>query len=321
MRVTWSGERYVNPILLDFVDGVPYLVVLSRAIYSRATQYGCPEVPYAFLRYDVAGRRWLPIPRSDAPEVLKTANLSMEYRSYWDGRRQVRQSKEDIAGTNRVLEASSSRFYSATIPGSLSAWSYREKERFANTRYSNDCRPPVAEPVDSINPKSSASHSTPVTPEILESKSYEQPVVMSSEEWKRLTWNPGRSENCKALLGPANRDNPRLDTYSAFIRNPNRVTRNRMWICDDDALWAIDYVVERGRVVLIKANSMGDVLYRISFESLARSGAYSGSISQSSLREEGGYAYFDWWDSTQSGTDRIVHRNLKVRVPVSANSR
>ncbi|MBI3041977.1 MAG: hypothetical protein HYY78_04035 [Betaproteobacteria bacterium] len=123
------------------------------------------------------------------------------------------------------------------------------------------------------------------------------------------------AQTCKALLGPADKSNPRLDTYQAFIKNPARVTHNiRPRICNVDALWVIDYVAERGRAVLIKANAAGEVLYRISFEKPPGADAYSGGIAQSTFRAEGGYVYFDWWDTGQSGNNRHVHSNLKVRI-------
>ena len=314
-RVRWSGEQNIHPILLDFVDGVPYLVVTSSAIYRHGALYGCPEVPYAFLKYDDRAARWVPVARSDAPKVLKQANLSRSYSTSWAEAGRKRQSREDIALVNRGAGRSSSGFFSAAIPESFQAWTYRGKERFANTRYHDDCRPPLAEPVDALGPRSPAPPSTAVTLEILETKTYDPAWTVPGPEWSRLTWSQQRAKQCAALLGPADKHNPRLDTYKSFIKNPSRVTHNiRPRICDADALWVLDSAAEPGRVVLIKANAAGDVLYRISFEKPAGADAYSGAIAQSTFRAEGGYLYFDWWNASQSGRDWQVRSNVKARV-------
>jgi hypothetical protein len=314
-RVKWSGERNINPILLDFIDGVPYLVVTSNFIHRHGSLYGCPEIPFAFLRYDDKAVRWAPIAQGEAPKVLRRANLSPDYRTDWAEMGSTRQSKEDIDSTNRGAEMSSTGFFNATIPENFQAWTYVSKKRFANTRYHDDCRPPVPEPVDIMGPRSPAPPSTAIALEILESKSYDQASAMQPAEALRLTWSPERAALCGTHLGPADKNDPRLDSFEAFIKNPTRVTANiRPRICDIDAVWIIDYVIEQDRTVLVKANAAGDVLYRISFEKPAGSNSYGSGIAQASFRTERGYLYFEWWNSSGSGMDSRVSSVLKVRI-------
>lgn len=50
--VKWQGEQYFNPVLLDVVDGVPYLVVMGSPSKDNENIYGCPELPYIYLKYE-----------------------------------------------------------------------------------------------------------------------------------------------------------------------------------------------------------------------------------------------------------------------------
>jgi hypothetical protein len=44
--IKWQGEQYFNPVLLDVLDGIPYLVVMGRPTKDNESTYGCPELPF-----------------------------------------------------------------------------------------------------------------------------------------------------------------------------------------------------------------------------------------------------------------------------------
>ena len=79
--VTWDGgrDRFV-PIILDFVDGVPYVGAIGATglVYPRE---GCPRPPYFFFRWSAG--EWTRIPYEDFPKVVRNANLtsSLTYRA------------------------------------------------------------------------------------------------------------------------------------------------------------------------------------------------------------------------------------------------
>jgi hypothetical protein len=50
--ITWQGKRYYTPVLLDIVSGVPYLVVNGQISKETEEIYGCPELPYFYLKYE-----------------------------------------------------------------------------------------------------------------------------------------------------------------------------------------------------------------------------------------------------------------------------
>jgi len=79
--VTWDGgrDRFV-PMILDFVDGVPYVVALGATGLVYPVE-GCPAPPYFFFRWRAG--EWERIPYGDFPKALRDANLTagLTYRT------------------------------------------------------------------------------------------------------------------------------------------------------------------------------------------------------------------------------------------------
>ena len=321
--IEWLGERHVNPIMLDFVDGIPYLVVMSARVFSNVKLYGCPEIPFAFLKYEQKTSQWIPVPRNLAPKVLRIANLSASYDGAYmrDGKRQ---NKEFIAGRYKTAKGSTNGSFTSDIPENYDTWDYVFKNRsYKNARFANDCRPPLPNPVDSINPKSPVPVSQDVVLEILETKEYDPVWVIedvpgaTTSNWSKLAWDAERDIACKTFFRPADPDNPQLDGWLSFIKDATeqKVTAysgNRL--CDNNALWTMDYVAEPGRMVIIKAGPAGDVIYRISFERPTELYGYMGHLMPPTFKNENGYLYFEWWNTNQSGRNRHIKRVMKVRL-------
>lgn len=138
-NIKWEGERNINPILIDFVRGIPYLAVTSRRVFSNVKLYGCPEVPYAFLKYDYKSEQWLPVPHTDVPNELSTANLSYRYDgAYMKGGK--RQPNKFISDRYIVEARTSKNYLSNLIPKTFEEWKYDKKESFRSEHIANDCR-------------------------------------------------------------------------------------------------------------------------------------------------------------------------------------
>ena len=305
----------MHPVLLDFVGGSAYLVVNSNRIHLHPAVYGCPDLPYAYLKYDEQAKRWLPIDRAQAPAVLSRANLSYQYPGFAVEQGDRWQSKEEIDAGNQAAERTTSGFFNATLPTGVQSWTYRLKTRYSNTRYHGDCRPALPAPVDALTGGPGLPALQQAAAEILETQQFQPARVLSSEEWGGLARNPGNAERCQALLQPAGGDDPRLETYRAFVKNPARITRSiRPTICADDVLWVLDYASDPASTVLIKANAFGDVLYRVSFARPPGADRYSGNILTPTFRAEGGYLYFEWWNASASGREWQVRSFYKMRI-------
>lgn len=146
--IKWQGEQYFNPVLLGFVDGVPYLVVSGRPDKKTEEVYGCPELPYIFLKYDQQGwqGRWVPISVTQAPGSLRDANLSLGEVSVDDNKHA---SLSAVQWSLQKVEGSSGGGFQAKIPRSYDDWysAYTESARYE--RRGNDCRPPPVRPLPS----------------------------------------------------------------------------------------------------------------------------------------------------------------------------
>lgn len=73
--VTWEAGRSFWPMILDFVDGAPYVVALG----STAPDYekhGCPRPPYFIFRH--AGGRWERIAYEELPKAIRRGNLLVD---------------------------------------------------------------------------------------------------------------------------------------------------------------------------------------------------------------------------------------------------
>jgi hypothetical protein len=85
-------------------------------------------------------------------------------------------------------------------------------------------------------------------------------------------------------------------------------------LCDADVLWFYSYVAERGHVLIVKTNTRGDILYRVSFPKPDEPEAFQGTIMNPTLRSADGYLSFEWWNVSHRGRDALVNRTMKVRI-------
>lgn len=283
--------------------------------YTNVKLYGCPALPYAFLKFEASSSNWIPVASADAPAVLRRANLSYA----WGTNRT--KSAADIDQRNASDETSTSFFFSRTIPKAYEEWNYQFKKQHTTSRSSNDCRPSLEAPVDAIFPKGQAPASHQVQLDILESKSFDPEWVIIEDPnaneslWGKYSWDPKRSQACNALTRLADQEDQRLVSWRVFIGDP---TGKRMFapghmLCDADTIWFFHYVAEPGRVVIVKATTSGEILYRASFAKPDELGGYLGAIMNPTLHARDGYLYFDWWNSNQSGANRHIKRAMKVR--------
>lgn len=91
-NIKWWGEQYFEPVLLDIVDGVPYLVVYGQPDKKTEKIYGCPELPYIFLKYEKGFfGKWVVVPVEQFPVILQDANLSPGFSHYTKVRRSLRE--------------------------------------------------------------------------------------------------------------------------------------------------------------------------------------------------------------------------------------
>lgn len=291
-KIEWEGKQYFNPLLLAFVKGVPYLVVGGRPDKDTSSIYGCPELPFIFLKYEKTGfwGKWIPIPVEQAPAELKYVNLPGDERAQ------------------------------AIIPRSYDEWNYEYKNSYLNERRQNDCRPPRTQLPTVVLPAA-----TEGTPEVLETINYTPDRLSIGDDWARLTFDKKREGGCEKLFRPADPNDSMQD--QRFIHDKmgkKRVPYSRSGqfqmgtrvLCDDKYVWFVTHQEEPGKILITKYTISGDLALRVSFLRPELLQGFVGYISIPSLRSEDDYLYFDWMDFRDINREWHIKRLLKMRMRI-----
>lgn len=291
-KIEWEGDQYFGPLLLDFVKGVPYLVVGGRPDKDTSAKYGCPELPFIFLKYEKKGYggKWIPIPVEQAPAELKYVNLP---------------------GNERAQ---------GIIPRSYDEWNYEYKNSYLNERRQNDCRPPRTQLPPVMLPAA-----TEVTTEVLETINYTPDRLSIGDDWGRLTFDQKREGECKRLFRPADPNDYMQDQRFINDNTGNKrvpYSRNGQFqmgtrvLCDDKYVWFVTHLEEPGKMLITKYTISGDLALRVSFLKPELLQGFVGYISIPSLRSEDDHLYFDWMDFRDINHEWHIKRILKMRMRI-----
>lgn len=291
-KIEWEGDQYFDPLLLAIVKGVPYLVVGGRPDKDTSSKYGCPELPFIFLKYEKTGLwgKWIPIPVEQAPAELKYVNLP---------------------GNERAQ---------GVIPRSYAEWNYEYKNSYMNERRQNDCRPPRTQ-----LPPVSLPAATEVTPEVLETINYTPDRLFIGDDWGRLTFDQKREGECKRLFRPADPGDYMQDQRFINDKTGNKrvpYSRNGQFqmgtrvLCDEKYVWFVTHQEEPGKMLISKYTISGDLTLRVSFLKPELLQGFVGYISIPSLRSEDDYLYFDWMDFRDINREWHIKRILKMRMQI-----
>ena len=301
--ITWQGEQHYRPVLLDIVGGVPYLVVNGQISKKTESIYGCPELPYFYLKYESGFfGKWVPVPVEKAPDVLRISNLPQGSRN--DG-----------------------GFFQKKIPRTYEDWNYQYKNEHRNERKVWDCRPPLQPLPDVLLPK-------PLDVELETVESTVYIVKSSNEYYKYLLERKGTATraNCTTLFRPPQPENLMLGErfvkdstgnkrlpYSGPSPLQLRMLEARAErYCDDKFVWFVAGHEEVGKTIITKYSTSGDFLYniRISNPSNADGGKFAGKMVLDSLTTENNFFNFYWNQDIKRPDDRSLeypNRMLKFR--------
>lgn len=142
-RISWQGLRYFSPVILDFVDSVPFLVIRGRTNKETAQTYGCPELPFIYLSFN--GFQWKPVSVETVPPEVVDANISTH--SVWSGWDGAHYSTKEVARLIAEAEGQSGGALPRQIPRTYGDWYASYEARFS--RQFGDCRPaPKTPPPD-----------------------------------------------------------------------------------------------------------------------------------------------------------------------------
>lgn len=292
-KIVWKGKPNYKPLLLGVVDRVPYLVISGET--SRATEsiYGCPELPYFYLKYESGFfGNWSPVSVEKAPDVLRKSNIS--------------QPTENDGG-----------YIQQVIPRTYEEWNYRQKNERLNERKFWDCRPPRAPLPQVVLPKAIEG-----LPEIIESIDYAPDRTVTGNDWSSLVFDKKREGECKKLFRPTDQNdhmqgqrfvNDNTGSKPAPYSKTAQFNMGVRVICDEH-VWFVTHQEEPGKIVISRFTVTGDLMYRTSFKNPDQIPGFDGYIRIPTLRSEGGYLYFDWHYFRTTNREWHIKRWLKMRM-------
>ena len=76
-NITWQSDksqRFLNLLVLDIKDGIPYLATNTGGC-ATYNEFGRPNPPYLFYKYDHASTQWKRIPVEEFPQAFTRTNL------------------------------------------------------------------------------------------------------------------------------------------------------------------------------------------------------------------------------------------------------
>jgi hypothetical protein len=317
--VNWQSPRGFNQVAVDFWEGSAYGVILQSSILADLKQYGCPTIPYVFFRYDQQNRTWEQISATKFPVKLQRINLSVSYDGTYMKNSRT-QTVSDIVSRNHLMSK-----IKPEIPTSFESWNSEYKNPWRVGHYQDGCRETVPSNEDPTHPQSIGQNSKNEEAEVVETKVYDPPMEViedkhgSFEKWNALSFNETNHKQCMSYIEQVSdySSRPELRGWFVFVNDPtgnNKAKFTGGILCNTDAIWFTDYVIEKGRVVLTKFTTTGNFIYRLSFARPDTQKFYEGYIVQSSFKSDGKYLTFDWWNSDQGGYTHTLKRSLKIRL-------
>lgn len=307
--IEWAGEDGFIPVLLDFVGGVPYLVVQGRPTQESAKRYGCPELPFIYLRYESGS--WRPIPIDGVPNTIRTANLSSNVHDINADNLTHQQVLTNIAN----YQTRSGGYFQARIPRTYAEWEYSGIDEAKNTRRSGDCRPPPAGPQEVALP-------APKDIELQLVESTDVDDQIQAEELLRWQPTPQSARNCQAIVRTADlkdrmagkrftKDPTGSKPVPYFGPAPVRDAQGlapfvrAFEYCDTEFVWFVAEKEEVGKVHVTKYTLQGDMVYSVRFQQPKTvANLANGRILVDLVKSEDGYFMFYWISSLPSVADK-----------------
>lgn len=325
-QLIWSGERHFTPVRIDIIDGTPYLVIYGRPDKKTEKIYGCPELPYIYLKYQknfLLGK-WITISVEEAPKQLLKGNLSVyDFRSKNGRAFDWKEVESDV----KFFEGQSYGQMQATIPRSYDEWHTKFKNSARNERQGGDCRP-APQPLPDI------ALPMPVDVDLEVVSSSDFSLSSADEYYKSHTDKAGgiTRARCANLFKVADNENIMAgslfiyDTtgkkripYSGPIPFPTgRMLEQRtLPHCNDLFVWFIAELEEPGKTTITKYNRSGDFLYSVRFSKPSTAdNNRARTMVLDSLSADGGYVSF-FWDqelpTVQSTPPQYWHRMTRFR--------
>lgn len=277
-RISWQGEQYVMPVMVDIVAGIPYLVVHSPAYLNGAKKkvYDDQIFPYVFLRYEEGGLfgKWVEIPVEQFPTILVDANLS------------------------------ASRNFLSKIPKSDAEWRKTEDARPPRQIQPFEKLPvPQVVALEILETKDSPSETV-----MSDEEKARLELSKKKHDCSQLITAPQGEYLGEGFVGDSTGK-----VQVPYNRNlADRICEgDSIWFIAYKDKAQGEKTVQTKYTTLTKYTSSGDLLYRIRY----LPPEHTGRVNNATFRSENGYLYVDWGYPAIPMKGRLLEP--KVSVPIA----
>jgi hypothetical protein len=318
--ITWYGAEDLRPVLVDFVDGVPYLVIYGRPDKKSAKNFGCPELPYVYMKHH-RWTGWDPIPVEEAPLELRQANLAtIDVDYYYNGKNL---SQAEVAKRIDLGERHTHHHFQARIPRTYDEWNIKGKNGERNERPVWDCRPPPQPLPDIPLPKPQD-----VELEVVESIEHWLTTPEQRRALNAIAKGSITRANCAELFTWADTENTMLgeafvkDTtrgkrlpYSGPIPLPTGQMFERRYerYCDSEFIWFVARREEKDRTFITKYTISGDLIYNVRIVDPFTNTRGDYGMVEESFRSEDGFLTLYWIQNVPDYDNRFAHPALLTK--------
>lgn len=162
--------------------------------------------------------------------------------------------------------------------------------------------------------------------EVLDEKNYEPALEFKGKDreypvtpWSEKAFDEERAKYCDTLLRKKSPDaiGGMVQVWWVFFQDDTgrkKMRRTGHVLCEENAVWTIDYGAKHPNVAITKYSAQGDLQYQMLVQSPPEIYGYSGSIQTKTFHERDGYLYFEWIYREQSGYDLYVRKTMNLRV-------
>lgn len=315
--IKWEGEQHINPLLLDFVDGTPYLVLSGQPNKKTQKIYGCPELPYIFLKHEKKDwfGKWIPLSPDKFPKQLIDANLSPDFPYNSENRTLPR-----AQVIRNLLSEEKRGVIQIKIPRGYDDWFIHDKGKSnrRNDRLLWDCRPPREAP-----PKVALPTPDEVPLEIVNEQLFAPLWIVTRDEVNSRFYDSAKQQYCQQMTRPTDLSDRWLG--ERFVGDPSGQKPvpyftyqygdlSAARACSEKEIWFVTHLEIPGWMVMTKYTISGDFLYRIKFQKPNQLAGFTGYPDIQSIRSENGYLHFDWIDMENTGGTWKIKRILKAKI-------
>ena len=166
-------------------------------------------------------------------------------------------------------------------------------------------------PAPSAQPKSDAAV-PPITLETVAQETYLPERIMTDAQRSSLIIDLKRREKCESMVPSIGPLRHRFSADPSGLRSI-RTRQGQDLICDDDAIFHLDWNVENKTWFITKYLPEGNRVYDVGFPDSGKFGGYNGSVVPGSVQSQNGYLKWDYMNQNQSSDDSRISRLIRFQ--------